>query len=105
MRSLGELPHSMFQDICALLHVRSIRNVPPFKECEEPFIMELVTRLRTSIYMAGEMIFRGGDVGHEMYLISKGKVGGARGLASLAFAPFLALPPLDCDRNQRSVAC
>ena len=74
MRTLGELPTSLYEDICALLHVRVIRKVPPFKNCEEPFIMQLVTRLSPAVYMPGETIFRGGDVGHEMYLISKGKV-------------------------------
>ncbi len=71
---LGELPTSMYEDICAILHVRAIRKVPPFKDCEEPFVMQLVTRLTPAVYMPGETIFRGGDVGHEMYLISKGKV-------------------------------
>mmetsp|Transcript_24891 Transcript_24891/g.69399 ORF Transcript_24891/g.69399 Transcript_24891/m.69399 type:complete len:684 (+) Transcript_24891:286-2337(+) len=74
MRVLGELPTSLYEDICALLHVRVIRKVPPFKDCEEPFIMQLVTRLSPAVYMPGETIFRGGDVGHEMYLISKGQV-------------------------------
>ena len=74
MAVLGELPTSMYEDICAILHVRAIRKVPPFKDCEEPFIMQLVTCLTPAVYMPGETIFRGGDVGHEMYLISKGKV-------------------------------
>eukprot|EP00873_Tetraselmis_striata_P036314 jgi/Tetstr1/456578/TSEL_043296.t1 len=74
MHVLSELPTSLYEDICALLHVRAIRKVPPFKNCEEPFIMQLVVKLKASVYMPGETIFRGGDVGHEMYLISKGQV-------------------------------
>ena len=46
-------------------------QVPLFKDCEEAFIRHLVMRLRLQVYLEGEIVFRMGDVGHEMYFITK----------------------------------
>lgn len=46
-------------------------QVPLFKECEEAFITQLVMRLKLGVFLPGEIIFRIGDVGHEMYFITK----------------------------------
>ncbi len=45
--------------------------MPLFADCEAAFITQLVMRLKLSVYMTGEVIFRVGDVGHEIYLVSK----------------------------------
>lgn len=45
--------------------------MPLFKDCEEAFIRHLVMRLRLQVYLEGEIVFRMGDVGHEMYFITK----------------------------------
>ena len=46
-------------------------QVPLFKECEPAFIAQLVIRLRLAVFLPSEVIFRIGDVGHEMYFITK----------------------------------
>ena len=46
-------------------------QVPLFRECDESFITQLVTRLRMVVYLPSEVIFNIGDVGHEMYFITK----------------------------------
>lgn len=48
-----------------------VTKVPLFKECEPAFIAQLVIRLRLAVFLPSEVIFRIGDVGHEMYFITK----------------------------------
>ncbi len=49
-------------------------QVPLFAGCENAFIAQLVMRLKLTVLMPSEIIFRIGDVGHEMYFISKVRV-------------------------------
>jgi len=46
-------------------------QVPLFEGCESAFISQLVMRLKLSVFLPGEDIFHIGDVGHEMYFITK----------------------------------
>ena len=54
-------------------HIPSLHSpkVPLFKDCEEAFIRYLVMKLKLHVYLQGEIVFHMGDVGHEMYFISK----------------------------------
>mmetsp|Transcript_5229 Transcript_5229/g.11435 ORF Transcript_5229/g.11435 Transcript_5229/m.11435 type:complete len:751 (+) Transcript_5229:346-2598(+) len=74
MQLVSQLPSSMFQDISSWMYTDLVKKVPLFKECEEAFLKALVVRLKLSVYLPGEIIFRIGDVGHEMYFITKGTV-------------------------------
>lgn len=56
-------------------------QVPLFKDCEPAFITQLVIRLRLAVFLPGEVIFRIGDVGHEMYFITKVPLRPRRGAA------------------------
>ena len=49
----------------------SLLQVPLFKDCEEAFIRYLVMKLKLHVYLQGEIVFHMGDVGHEMYFITK----------------------------------
>lgn len=51
-----------------------LAQVPLFKDCEDAFITQLVMRLKMGVFLPGEVIFNIGDVGHEMYFITKGYV-------------------------------
>ncbi len=46
-------------------------QVPLFQDCEEGFVSALTTRIRMISLGPGEIIFRVGDVGREMYIIKK----------------------------------
>ena len=54
-----------------------LSQVPLFKDCEEAFIRYLVMKLKLHVYLQGEIVFHMGDVGHEMYFISKVRNGGS----------------------------
>ncbi|KAL6749390.1 hypothetical protein V8C86DRAFT_2849289 [Haematococcus lacustris] len=74
MGLVQQLPTSMFQDISVWMHKDLVNRVPLFKETEDAFITQLVMRLRLHVFLQGEVIFRIGDVGHEMFFITKGYV-------------------------------
>lgn len=74
MNFLSDLPNSLFEDISMYLHGERVRAVPLFANVEDAFITSLVTRLRHAVFMPSEIVFRAGDVGHEMYMIYKGRV-------------------------------
>ncbi|KAG2450742.1 hypothetical protein HYH02_004579 [Chlamydomonas schloesseri] len=74
MALISQLPSSMFQDIAIWMYKDLVTKVPLFKECEPAFIAQLVIRLRLAVFLPSEVIFRIGDVGHEMYFITKGHV-------------------------------
>ncbi|EFJ47535.1 hypothetical protein VOLCADRAFT_91947 [Volvox carteri f. nagariensis] len=71
MALISQLPSSMFQDIAIWMYKDLVTKVPLFKECEPAFIAQLVIRLRLAVFLPSEVIFRIGDVGHEMYFITK----------------------------------
>ncbi|KAG1666226.1 hypothetical protein FOA52_011526 [Chlamydomonas sp. UWO 241] len=74
MGALQQLPSSMFRDISVFLYYEDVKKVPLFKDCEDAFIRALVMRLKLQVYLAGEAVFFIGDVGHDMYFITKGFV-------------------------------
>lgn len=45
--------------------------MPLFQDCEDAFISQLVMRLKLGVFLPSEVIFKIGDVGHEMYFITK----------------------------------
>ncbi|GIL74011.1 hypothetical protein Vretimale_5055 [Volvox reticuliferus] len=74
MQFLQELPSSLQLSLCQFLHLRSLHMVPLFKDCEQGFMNALAIRIRMISLSPGEVIFRVGDVGKEMYVIKKGCV-------------------------------
>jgi len=74
LNTLQQLPKSMFRDISVWMYYEGVKKVPLFQDCEDAFIRQLVMRLRLQVYLTGETVFRIGDVGHEMYFITKGFV-------------------------------
>lgn len=74
MKYLQDLPSSLYEDVSMYLHGDRVRMIPLFASVEDAFVTSLVTRLHHAVYMPSEIVFRAGDVGHEMYLIYKGKV-------------------------------
>ena len=95
---LSELPSSMFHDITVNLYFQRLKQVPLFRDCEDSFIEALVLKLRHAIFTPSEVrlsdpvrnrlpcplqwidpgplqvVFKYGDVGHEMFMIEKGTV-------------------------------
>ncbi|KAG2485216.1 hypothetical protein HYH03_016003 [Edaphochlamys debaryana] len=74
MQFLQELPASLHASLCQFLHLRSLKKVPLFADCESGFLTALSLRMRMISLSPKEEIFRVGDVGKEMYIIKKGNV-------------------------------
>ncbi|GAX76129.1 hypothetical protein CEUSTIGMA_g3572.t1 [Chlamydomonas eustigma] len=74
MQTVSQLPQSMFRDISSRMYEDNVKKVPLFASCEEAFIRYLVMKLKLQVYLTGDVVFKLGDVGHEMYFISKGHV-------------------------------
>lgn len=68
------LPSGIRIDLSLFLHHHLINVVPFFKDAPEELKREIVLELKPAYYMKGDIIFREGDVPHNMYFISKGHV-------------------------------
>lgn len=69
---LKELPEGMHSDVLMSLNRRMLEQVPLFKETTQEFIREVVRRLQPQIYLPGDYMIRTGEIGREMYFISRG---------------------------------
>jgi len=71
---LSNLPEHLRFDVSLFLNRDLISKVPFFRNCEEGFIKRLAVDLSPRLFSPGETIIKAGDIGDEMYFISKGKV-------------------------------
>ncbi len=69
-----ELPSAIKIDVSLFLHEKLISIVPFFREATEELKREVVQELKPMAFMKGDLIFREGDVPHNMYFIAKGSV-------------------------------
>ena len=69
-----DLPSSLKIDLSLFMHEDLITNVPFFKSAHVELIREVVMELKPSVFNTGDLIFRQGDIAHNMYFISKGRV-------------------------------
>ncbi|KAG2424618.1 hypothetical protein HXX76_014343 [Chlamydomonas incerta] len=72
---LQELPVGLHHTVMAELFGPRLACVQLFAYCERPFIWRLAQKLRLSLFMAGDVIYELGSVGHDMFIIWKGAVG------------------------------
>ncbi|GIL81621.1 hypothetical protein Vretifemale_10635, partial [Volvox reticuliferus] len=62
------------EDLHIFLHSGTLKRIYLFKDCEPAFIRSLAMRMKIVTFIPGEVIFRQGDLGHEMYIIRAGCV-------------------------------
>ena len=73
-RILDDLPNYLRQEVLLFLNRDLIQKVPLFGECDRGFVHSLVPRLKPLVCVAGESIIRQGDVGRELYFLTRGTV-------------------------------
>ena len=71
---LEELPAYLKVEVALHLKKEIIEKVPIFKGCGDKFIRALVMVMKPAVFLPNDYIIRTGDVGEEMYFISRGSV-------------------------------
>ncbi len=56
------------------VHMDTLRRVAIFQDAEPGLLIELVLKLKLSVYSPGDFICRKGDIGKEMYILKRGKI-------------------------------
>ncbi|XP_078119036.1 cyclic nucleotide-gated channel alpha-4 [Sander vitreus] len=71
---LQQLPIHLRTEIAVSVHLPTLSKVTIFQSCEKSLLEELVLKLTPQVFSPGEYVCRKGDVGHEMYIITNGKL-------------------------------
>ena len=71
---LEALPDRLRAEIALHVHLDTMKKVAIFQNCEPGLLVELVLKLKYSVFSPGDYICRKGDIGREMYIVKKGKL-------------------------------
>ncbi len=71
---LSSLPEKLKAEIAIHVHIETLRRVAIFQDAEPGLLVELVMKLKLTVYSPGDYICRKGDIGKEMYILKKGKI-------------------------------
>eukprot|EP00002_Diphylleia_rotans_P034958 TRINITY_DN7574_c0_g1_i5.p1 TRINITY_DN7574_c0_g1~~TRINITY_DN7574_c0_g1_i5.p1 ORF type:complete len:1102 (+),score=233.45 TRINITY_DN7574_c0_g1_i5:120-3425(+) len=84
---LDDLPPSLRSDVALYLHHHLVQKVPLFQDCDIPgFINSLVVKLQPQVALPGDYIIRHGEIGREMYFLSRGQVEVISGDGTVVYA-------------------
>ncbi|KAK1938243.1 Potassium/sodium hyperpolarization-activated cyclic nucleotide-gated channel 2 [Phytophthora citrophthora] len=69
-----DLSPALRTEIALFIHRNLIATVPLFQDCSDSCLAACVMRLKTQLYMRGDVVFHKGDPANSMVIISQGKV-------------------------------
>jgi len=71
-RSVACLPDRLKAELAIHVHLDTLKRVDIFQNTEAGFLCELVLRLKPVLFSPGDFVCRKDEVGHEMYIVSRG---------------------------------
>ncbi|XP_063045305.1 cyclic nucleotide-gated cation channel beta-3 [Engraulis encrasicolus] len=71
---LMQLPHKMRLDIAEDVNFATVSKVALFQGCDRQLIFDMLTRLKSVVYLPGDFVCKKGEIGREMYIIKAGEV-------------------------------
>ncbi|XP_068607454.1 cyclic nucleotide-gated channel beta-3 [Brachionichthys hirsutus] len=71
---LIQLPAKMRLDIAVDVNYAIVSKVPLFQGCDRQMVFDLLTRLKSVVYLPGDFVCKKGEIGREMYIIKQGEV-------------------------------
>uniref|UniRef100_A0A8C6KT27 Cyclic nucleotide gated channel subunit beta 1a n=1 Tax=Nothobranchius furzeri TaxID=105023 RepID=A0A8C6KT27_NOTFU len=71
---LVQLPAKMRLDIAVDVNYAIVSKVALFQGCDRQMVFDLLTRLKSVVYLPGDFVCKKGEIGREMYIIKQGEV-------------------------------
>uniref|UniRef100_M4AJG1 Cyclic nucleotide gated channel subunit beta 1a n=1 Tax=Xiphophorus maculatus TaxID=8083 RepID=M4AJG1_XIPMA len=65
---------SMRMDIAVDVNYTIVSKVALFQGCDRQMVFDLLTRLKSVVYLPGDFVCKKGEIGREMYIIKQGEV-------------------------------
>ncbi|ESO01436.1 hypothetical protein HELRODRAFT_82034, partial [Helobdella robusta] len=72
--TLSLLPDKLRSEIALHLHLETLKRVEVFQHTEVGFLRSLVLCMKSVLFSPGDFICRKGEIGREMYVVSRGKL-------------------------------
>ncbi|XP_037550712.1 cyclic nucleotide-gated cation channel beta-1 [Nematolebias whitei] len=71
---LVQLPAKMRLDIAVDVNYSIVSKVALFQGCDRQMMFDMLTRLKSVVYLPGDFVCKKGEIGREMYIIKQGEV-------------------------------
>ncbi|KAK9542157.1 hypothetical protein VZT92_000043 [Zoarces viviparus] len=71
---LVQLPAKMRLDMAVDVNYTIVSKVALFQGCDRQMVFDLLTRLKSVVYLPGDFVCKKGEIGREMYIIKQGEV-------------------------------
>ncbi|XP_029353680.1 cyclic nucleotide-gated cation channel beta-3 isoform X2 [Echeneis naucrates] len=71
---LVQLPGKMRLDIAVDVNYAIVSKVALFQGCDRQMVFDMLTRLKSVVYLPGDFVCKKGEIGREMYIIKQGEV-------------------------------
>ncbi|XP_062247622.1 cyclic nucleotide-gated cation channel beta-3 isoform X2 [Platichthys flesus] len=71
---LVQLPTKMRMDIAVDVNYAIVSKVALFQGCDRQMVFDMLTRLKSVVYLPGDFVCKKGEIGREMYIIKQGEV-------------------------------